>query len=67
MINENLFEVVLEHNSRTKHLFTLADSEEEAGQKFNRYITCQWIGYPWDGPETLLEGTFDRIIDGVMI
>lgn len=63
----DLYVVTIEHDNREKKLYTIADSEEEAGTKFHRYIICQWIGYPWDGPETLLEGTFDKISDGCMI
>ena len=56
-----LYEVVIEHNSQQKYLYTLAESAEEAGQKINRYIICQWVGYPWTDPEALLDGTIDKI------
>lgn len=62
-----LFEIVLEHNEDLKYLYTEADTEEDAGEKFHRYICSQWIGAPWDSPETLLAGTFDKIENGVMI
>jgi len=64
---DSLYEVVIEYESREKRLYTVAASEEEASNKFNRHITCQWVGYPWDGPETLLEGTFDKLENGAMI
>ena len=60
----DLFEVVISHNSQEKRLFTTASNEKEAGDKFNRYLACQWIGYPWgDDADAFLEGVFDRLIN----
>ena len=63
----DLYVVVIEHESRRKELYTYAESEEEAGMKFHRYIVCQWIGYPWDDPESLLAGTFDKLENGATL
>jgi hypothetical protein len=59
--NVDLYEVIIRHNTEEKRLYTYAASEEEASNKFHRYIVCQWVGYPWDTPESLMCGTFDKI------
>ena len=61
---EETYEVVIEHNGEEKRLFTTAESPEHAATKFNRHITCQWIGYPWEEPEQLLDGTIDKLENG---
>lgn len=64
----DLYEVVIEHENLEKRLYTLADSEQEAGEKFGRHLICQWVGYPaWDVPETLLEQAFDKLENGATI
>ena len=65
--DDGLFEVVIEFEGQQKRLYTVAKSEEEAGARFHRHIVCQWVGGLWDGPETLLEGTFDQLENGAMI
>lgn len=64
---ENTYEVVIDHNGEEKRLFTTAESLEEAAAKFNRHITCHWIGYPWEAPEDLLDGTIDKLQNGANV
>ena len=66
-MQEELYEVVIQHGDVTKRLVTTAVSEEDAASKFNRHIVCHWIGYPWEDPEDLLEGTIDKIQDNASI
>ena len=60
-MQEELYEVVIQHGDVSKRLVTKAVSEEDAASKFNRHIVCQWVGYPWEDPEDLLDGTIDKI------
>jgi hypothetical protein len=66
-VNGSLFCTKVTYQDYEKTLYTVAHSYEEAGQKFHRHMVCQWIGYPFDSPETLLEGVFDKIEDGAFI
>jgi len=60
-MQEELYEVVIQHGDVTKRLVTSAQSEEDAASKFNRHLACQWVGYPWEEPEEFLDGVIDKI------
>ena len=62
-----LYATEIAYQGESKTIYTVADDYEEAGQKFHRYLVCQWVGYPFDGPETLMAGVFDKIEDGSII
>lgn len=62
-----MYAVTIDQNEASKTLFTLAADPEEAGVKFNRHLTCQWVGRPWEDPDTFLVGVFDKLVDGETI
>jgi hypothetical protein len=61
-----LYVTEIDYQGKTKSLYTLANSYEEAGQRFHQHLICQLAG-PFDGPETLMARVFDKIEDGAII
>ena len=61
------FQSLYECEVQGKTMYTEARDPEEAATKFHRYMACQWVGYPWDGPESFLAGVLDAIKNGVRI